>query len=168
MYGPFTGFYVRYVLSWLVFGILGPVIINPYSSLYSLLSIAVAVLITFGIDAAAGVMARKKAELMVKEKAVCMVKAYRHGNGRRGYLVVTDSYMLFVPVFRKIRTVLENRNIVRKDVDGLTAEVTARVRHQYRTFTFSILTRQKLLSALEDAVKEKLPHHRSSVKKEQV
>jgi hypothetical protein len=165
MNGPFTGFYVRYVLSWLVFGLLVPVVVIEYSAAYALGSVAAALILTFGIDMAAKEIARRKAQSMVNEEVTCIVKGYRHGNGRRGYVVMTDSYFLFVPVFRKIRTVLETDHIVRRQVDGLTAEVTARMRHQYRTFTFSLLSKRKLLANLEQAVKETLPHKRAAIKK---
>ncbi|MBM7095504.1 hypothetical protein JSY36_07050 [Bacillus sp. H-16] len=158
MAGPFTDKYVRYVLSWLLFGLFGFTYLLQFSWSLAFGSVLVGGVLTFGIDYVCRQIVKMKTNSLVDEKPQCMVDAFRHGKDKRGYLVLTENYLLFVPVLGKVRTVFHASQIVRRDVDGLTAEFTAKLRHQYRRFTFSILTKQKFKEAFEEATNPSLPY----------
>ncbi|WP_026691665.1 hypothetical protein [Alteribacter aurantiacus] len=165
MVGPFTDKYVRYTLGWLLFGIFGFTYLLQYSWLLATGSLLLAVMLTFGVDYGCRQVVKMKTNGMLKEDPHCMVDAFRHGKDKRGYLVLTENYLLFVPVLGKVRTVVKATDIVRRDVDGLTAEFTVRTKHQYRSFTFSILTAQKFKTVLEETTSPSLPYKGKMLKR---
>ncbi|WP_096437764.1 hypothetical protein [Alteribacter populi] len=165
MVGPFTDKYVRYILCWLLFGLFGFTYLIQFSLLFALASVSIAFFLTVGLDFGFRQIIRQKAFAMVNEEPRATVQAYRQEKDKRGYLVLTDNYLLFVPLFGKIRTVLKGKEIVRKDVNGLTAEFTAKFPNQYQNFTFFILTKQKFVDALEKTTDVSVPYKQDELEK---
>ncbi|WP_147802670.1 hypothetical protein [Alkalicoccus halolimnae] len=115
---PFLGRYLRYVVTLLILGILLPVILFPQQPAAAVVSILAAVLLTAGLDAVIYFAAKNKAAAFTKEDVRVMIPALKTKADWRGYLIMTDSYILFVPIFHKITFVSEWRKVVSYDMEG--------------------------------------------------
>lgn len=155
---PFASRYSRYVLSLLLFGLLGPVIMWDSEILYSILSILLAGIFTIGYDTLIGQLAKKKAEKIVREQSNLIVHAVKHGPDRKGFFVITEKFVLFVPRWNKIKTVLDSGQIVRHQFDGQFVELTVRFPNKHRMFQFSVSSPEKVKSMLTEKSGESLPY----------
>jgi len=126
--------------------------------LYSILSIFLAVIFTIGYDALIGQLAKKKAEKIVQEKSNLIVHAVKHGSERKGFIVITDRFVLFVPNWNKIKTVLDAERIVRHQFDGQFLELTVRFPNKHRMFQFSVSSPEKVKLMLTEISGESLPY----------
>ncbi|WP_096185946.1 hypothetical protein [Evansella halocellulosilytica] len=162
--GPFTDKYFRYIVSWLLFGVFGTVFLSQWGVIYSLLSLLTAVILSFGIDLLIAAIVKYKVKAIVKEDTILIVDAVRHSLEKRGYLVVTKNYVLFVPLFTNVKTVIEMKNLVRYQFDGRTVELIAKFPNQYRPFAFSIISSKKLSHELEKRTEESVPYQFDDVK----
>jgi hypothetical protein len=156
---PFSGRYLRYVLSILFFAILAPLILWQWSPLYSVLSLLAAAALTVGYDSVTRQIALNKAEGMVNEKSSLIVHAVKIASDRKGYLVITDNFVLFVPLWKKkIKTVLETSQIVRYEFERQTVEITAKFPNKHRTFQFCISSPERVKQELEEKSGKSLPY----------
>lgn len=155
---PFAGRHSRYVLSLLLFGLLGPIVLWDVETIYSLFSILLALLFTIGYDALIGQIAKKKAEKIVQEQSNLVVHAVKHGSDRKGFVVITEQFVLFVPKWNKIKTVLDSKQIVRHQFDGQFVELTVRFPNKHRMFQFAVSSPEKVKSMLTEKSGESLPY----------
>ncbi|WP_280771078.1 hypothetical protein [Salipaludibacillus daqingensis] len=162
---PFAGRYTRYVLSVLLLGLLGPLIMWDSGIGYSLFSIFLAVLFTIGYDALIIKIAEQKAEKMVEEKSSLIVHAVMHGPERKGFIVFTEGFVLFVPTWNKIKTIFDAKRIVRHQFDGQFVELTVRFPNKHRMFQFSVSEPEKVKLMLTEKSGESLPYKYDKMKK---
>ncbi|MDQ0257425.1 hypothetical protein J2S74_004883 [Evansella vedderi] len=155
---PITDKYFRYVISWLLFGVAGGLLFWQWGWYFALICILTAFVLTFGVDYLFRFIVKQKVRAMVKEEPVLITDAVRLRLERRGFLVITEKFVLFVPVFRKIKTVIEADQIVRYEVEGLIVEITAKFPNQYRTFSFQVLSPNKVLANLQVMSGESMPY----------
>ncbi|MCD8509443.1 MAG: hypothetical protein LRY73_05875 [Bacillus sp. (in: Bacteria)] len=155
---PVTDKYFRYIVSWLLFGVGGGILFWQYGWTFALFSIFIAFILTFGVDLGARFIVKQKVRAMVKEDPIIITDAVRLRMERRGFLVITERFLLFVPVFRKIKTVIETEQIVRYEMENLQLEITTKFPNQYRTFSFQVLSSKKVLEALQSNLGKPLPY----------
>ncbi|MBU9724278.1 MULTISPECIES: hypothetical protein [Bacillaceae] len=155
---PFTDKYLRYVISWLLFGLFGSLYMWQWSWIYGIASLLVAFCLSFGLDLLYRYIVKSKVRAMVNEEPLVVVDAIRLKRERRGYLVVTDSFVLFVPVFRKIKTVVEIKQIVRIESERLGLEIIAKLPNNYHVFSFALISSKKFLPVLKELTGESLPY----------
>lgn len=155
---PVTDKYFRYIVSWLLFGVGGGLLFWQYGWSFAFISIFIAFMITFGLDFAARMIVKQKVKAMVKEEPIVITDAVRLRMERRGFLVFTERFVLFVPVFRKIKTIIETEQIVRYELENLQLEITAKFPNQYRTFSFQVLSSEKVLDILQSNLGKPLPY----------
>lgn len=161
---PFAGRYFRYVSSILLFAVLGPVLFWQWNQMISIVSILAAVLCTLGYDLLMRETAKRKASGMVNEEAVLTVHAVNAGSERKGFIIITDRFVLFVPRWKKIKTVLDTEQIVRHEFDGQLLEITAKFPNKHRTFRFHVLMPEKIKSVLDEKSGESLPYKYDKIK----
>ncbi|UCZ53101.1 hypothetical protein LGQ02_20370 [Bacillus shivajii] len=162
--GPFTDKYFRYLVSWLLFGLFGTIYLSQWGVIYGLFSLVAALTLSLGIDFIISIIVKWKVKAIVKEEPTLIVDAVRHSLERRGYLVVTKNYCLFVPLFAKVKTILELENVVRYQFDGRMVELIAKFPNRYRTFAFSIISSKKLSDELEKRTEQSVPYQFESRK----
>ncbi|WP_078593435.1 hypothetical protein [Evansella clarkii] len=162
---PYHEKYLRYVLSWLIFGFFGLIFLWQWGWIYGLLSLAAAFILSFGLDLVFRFVVRRKVKAMVGEEPKVIVDAIRMRKERKGFLVVTDRFVLFVPLFRKIKTVMEADQIVRTQTDRLLVEITAKFPNRYRTFSYTVLSKKKLMPVLKELTGESLPYKYEKLEK---
>ncbi|MCR6112425.1 hypothetical protein HXA35_19000 [Bacillus sp. A301a_S52] len=155
---PFAGRYFRYVLSILVFGLLGPVMLWSQGMLPIVTSLLLAVLCTIGYDAFTHVFVRVKSLKIVNEKPLLSVHATKIGPESKGFIVLTDRFVIFVPLWKKIKTVLHTKHIVRHEFEGERLEVTAKFRNKHRTFEFYVSSPERVKLLLEEKSGRSLPY----------
>ncbi|MBU9710860.1 hypothetical protein [Evansella tamaricis] len=155
---PFSDKYLWYILNWLLFGLLGSIFLWQWNWAYGVVSVILAFLLTFGVDFLCRYFVKNKVRAMVKEEPIIIVDAIRMQQEKRGYLVLTKNFVLFVPLLRRIKTVIESDQIVRQDSERLVVEITAKFPNKYRVFTFAVLSTKKLLPILKDMTGESLPY----------
>ena len=162
---PFSDKFLRYILSCLIFVSLGLFLLWQGSWWYGTGSIVLAFLLSFGIDILFRFIVRKKVLGIVKEEPHLIIDAIRLKSQKRGYLVVTDRFFLFVPLFRKVKTVVETNQIVRIESERVFLEVTAKFPNQFRTFSYTVLSTKKLLPVLQKLTGESLPYKYDKLEK---
>ncbi|MDG5787415.1 hypothetical protein QA612_07900 [Evansella sp. AB-P1] len=155
---PITDKYFRYVVTWVLFGGLGTFLFWQWNWVYASICLVVAFLVTFGVDILFLFIVKQKVKAIVNEKPKLIVDAVRIRMEKRGYLVITNGFVLFVPIFRKIKTVIEADQIVRFEVERVLVEITARFPNQYRTFSYNVLSTKKVSQALQDLTGETFPY----------
>lgn len=158
--------YFRYIACWLLFGVLGIIIFSKWNMIYGLISVCIAFVLTFGIDSLKHFIVRQKVLHLVKEKPLIILDAARGRGEKSGFLVVTESYILFVPLLRKIKTVLDIEKIIRYYTDGEEVQITAKFPNRFRTFSFYVLSTKKLLPILKEYVGESLPYKYDKLQKD--
>lgn len=147
---PFFDKYFRYTVSWLLFGVFGPIYLWQWDWLFALFSIIIAFFLTIGADMIFLFIVRQKVKAVVKEAPLVATEAVRLRLERRGYLVLTNRFVLFVPVLGKIKTVYEVNQIVRYKVEHLQLDLTVRFRNHHRFFSFYVISAKKLLPCLRE------------------
>ncbi|MBB5174150.1 hypothetical protein [Texcoconibacillus texcoconensis] len=150
MSGPFADKYIRYILGWLVLGIFGIYYFGQTSMWLGLTSFLGAFIVTFGFDIVFRQIVKRKARKIVKQKPEALVDVLRHGQEKKGYLIFTRDYVLFVPVFGKVKTVIELDQIVRRQFDRSMVEIIARFPNRYRVFSFTVLFKGKLKELIDE------------------
>ncbi|MFA9556423.1 hypothetical protein ACERII_03815 [Evansella sp. AB-rgal1] len=148
--------YFRYVVSWLLFGVAGTLLFWQWGWVYVAICVSAAFMLSFGYDLLARFVVKQKVKAMVGDKPFLIVDAVRMRKERKGYLVFTKRFVLFVPVFQKIKTVIEADQIIRYEADRLYVEIIARFPNRYRTFPFVVLSSAKVLKALHQLTGEKM------------
>ncbi|PYZ91624.1 hypothetical protein CR194_18500 [Salipaludibacillus keqinensis] len=162
---PFSGRYSRYVLSILIFAVLTPIIMWESNIMYSVISIVIAALLTVGYDVLTRQIAIRKAEKMVNEQSSLIVHAVKRSSERKGYLVLTDRFVVFVPLWKKIKTVLDTEQVVRHEFDGQLIEITVRFPNKHRTFRFFVSSPEKVKLMLDAKSGESLPYKYDKMEK---
>ncbi|SDO50907.1 hypothetical protein [Alkalicoccus daliensis] len=141
---PFIGRYLRYVVTLLVLGILVPVVLVETQLWWSLISIIVALLITFGWDTAMYQLSKYKAEKLTKEGAQAMLPAIMPRADWKGFLVMTESYILFVPHMHKTTFITEWKDVHSFDVEGGYMELLYKQAFEKRCIHFIIASPAKV------------------------
>ncbi|WP_416147850.1 hypothetical protein ACM26V_16605 [Salipaludibacillus sp. HK11] len=155
---PFGGRYSRYVLSILLFGLLGPVVLSQWGVLYSFLSVLFAALITIGYDRLIFQIAKQKSTKIVREQCSLIVHAMKPGSERKGFLVITENFVLFAPNWNKIKTILDTEQIVRHEFNGHHVELTVRFPNKHRMFQFYVSSPERTKQMLTEKSGESLPY----------
>ncbi|ADU32379.1 hypothetical protein [Evansella cellulosilytica] len=158
--------YFRYIVSWLIFGVLGGTLFWQIGWMYTIASVAIAFMLSFGIDMIARMIVGFKVRSIVNEKPLLTVEAIRLRMEKKGFLVVTNRFILFVPLFRKIKTVIDTNQIVRYEVDRLQVTITARLPNRYRTFSYNVTSTKAILSLLQEMTGESLPYKYEKMEKD--
>lgn len=151
---PFIGRYLRYVVTLLILGILIPVMLAGTYPLWALASIIAALLITFGWDVAMYQLSKHKAGSLTKEKVEVMLPAIKTRADWKGFLVMTDSYILFAPHMHKPTFITEWKNVHSFDVEGGYMEVLFMQAHEKRTVHFIIASPVKAREELSKKTNE--------------
>lgn len=162
---PFAGKYSRYVLSWLLLGLLGPLVIWSGEIVQTLISISAAIALTFGYDFVIRLVVKRKASALVKEKTELVMDAIRYGTDRKGHIAITKNFLLFVPVTSKVRTILDTKNIVRHEFDGQILELTVRFPNKHRMFQYYVSSPEKIEAVLLEKSGKSLPYKYDKMKK---
>ena len=155
---PISDRYFRYIASWSLFGVLGTIVFSQWSLSYVFLSIAIAFLLSFGIDIVTHFIVRQKVQGIVKEKPIFILEAAMARGEKRGYLVVTKNHVLFVPLFKKIKTVLKTESVIRYKLDRQRIEITAKFSNRYRTYSYNVSSTKKLIPITKEYLGKSLPY----------
>ncbi len=155
---PFAGRYLRYVLSMLLFGLLGPVMLWQQGVWPVIVSLLLAALCTLGYDSATHLFVRVKSLKIVNEKPLLSIHAIKIGPESKGFIVLTDRFVIFVPLWKKIKTVLHTDHIVRHEFEGERLEITAKFRNKHRTFEFYVSSPERVKLLLEEKSGRSLPY----------
>lgn len=132
---PFGGRYRRYALAILILILFVPLVTWSVSVAISVSSIALGLLLTFGYDAGARMMAIRKTVNLVKEEPILMMHGVKVASGTKGHMVLTKNFLLFVPVWKRIKFVTENERVVRHEIDGRQLDLTVKLPKNTVRFT---------------------------------
>jgi hypothetical protein len=142
----------------LLFGLLGPVMLWPQGVWPVIVSFLLAVFCTVGYDALTRLFARVKSLKIVNEKPLLSVHATKVGSESKGFIVFTNRFVIFVPLWKRIKIVLHTEHIVRHEFEGERLEVTAKFRNKHRTFQFFVSSPERVKLLLEEKSGRSLPY----------
>lgn len=151
---PFIGRALRYVVSWLILGLLLPIILFPASPFLAVGSILLALLITFGWDAAMHQFSKYKAASITKEEIQEMLPAIMTRADWKGFVVMTDSYILFAPHMHKVTFITEWEHVHSFDIEGGYVELLFVQGEEKRTVHFIVPSSAKAREAFSQHTKE--------------
>ncbi|ADI00726.1 hypothetical protein [Salisediminibacterium selenitireducens] len=155
---PFGGRYRRYALAILILILFVPLVTWSVSVAISVSSIALGLLLTFGYDAGARMMAIRKTVNLVKEEPILMMHGVKVASGTKGHMVLTKNFLLFVPVWKRIKFVTENERVVRHEIDGRQLDLTVKLPKKHRSFHYYVSQPQEMQAMLNDVVGPSLPY----------
>ncbi|MGJ9384028.1 hypothetical protein [Salipaludibacillus sp. CF4.18] len=162
---PFAGKYTRYIMAWLFLGLLGPLVLWPGDVLLTTISIVLALLFTVGYDLIVREIVKRKAKSIAKENAELVLDALRYGRDQKGFLVVTKTFLIFVPLLSNIKTVIDTNKIVRHEFDGQILELTVKFPNKHRMFQFYVSSPVKVEALLLKKSGKSLPYKYDKMKK---
>lgn len=151
---PFIGRSLRYVIALMLFGILVPIILAATQPFLALGSILLALLITFGWDTLMFQFSKYKAASITKENIRGMIPAIMMRSEWKGFLVMTDSYILFVPQMREITFVTKWKDVLSFDVEAGYVELLLQQANEKRTVHFIVAFPAKTREELKRYTKE--------------
>ena len=155
---PFSGRYRRYALAILILILFIPLVTWSVAVAISVSSVALGLIVTFGYDAGTRMLAERKAKKLINETPELMMPGVKVASGTKGYMTVSKNFLLFVPVWKRVKFVTENTRVVRHTVDGLQLDLTVKLPKKHRSFHYYVSRPAEMQAKLDELVGPSLPY----------